>query len=85
MTCKGEGFALAEEMGIQATKLVEVSYLWITQNGIAWDHASSEVKITVKVNDMEVRPVRQALYCKLVMCYESHKAGGPFYLVKLLC
>lgn len=76
MTCKGEGFALAEEMGIQATKLVEVSYLWITQNGIAWDHASSEVKITVKVNDVEVRPDRR---CKWVLCYESQKAVSPLF------
>jgi len=53
ITCKGEGFSLAEDIGIQATKLVEVSYLWITPSGIAWDHAASEVKITVKVNDVE--------------------------------
>ena len=51
LTCKGEGFSVAEDIGIQATKLVECSYLWIT--GIAWDHAASEVKITVKVNEAE--------------------------------
>ncbi len=51
MTCKGEGFSLAEDIGIQATKQLDCSYFWVT--AIAWDHAASEVKITVQVNDQD--------------------------------
>jgi hypothetical protein len=51
LTCKGEGFSIAEDIGIQATKLLEVSYLWVT--GVSWDHASSQVKLTITTNDNE--------------------------------
>jgi hypothetical protein len=51
MTCKGEGFSVSEDIGIQATKLLEVSYLWVT--GVSWDHASSQVKLVVTIDNQE--------------------------------
>eukprot|EP00605_Chrysophyceae_sp_TOSAG23-4_P000698 GSChrysophyteH1.ASY1.ANO1.782.1 assembled CDS len=43
LTCKGDGFSISEDIGIQATKLLEVPYRHIT--GISWDHSSSQVKL----------------------------------------
>ena len=51
LTCKGEGFSISEDIGIQATKLLEVSYMWVT--AVSWDHAASQVKLVCSANNAE--------------------------------
>eukprot|EP00981_Chlorochromonas_danica_P010260 scaffold3058_cov165-Ochromonas_danica.AAC.51 len=49
VVCKGSGMDLIEEVGITKKNEFELSYEQIT--GIAWDHANSELKLTLIASD----------------------------------